>query len=41
MPAVLCALGPPEEVVEKTNEIATELTKAISNWFKDPLELAE
>ena len=41
MPAVLCALGPPGEVVEKPNEIATELTTAISNWFKDPLELAE
>jgi len=41
MPAVVCALGPPGEVVEKTNEIATGLTKAISNWFKDPLEVAE
>ena len=41
MPAVVCALGPPGEVVEKTNEIATGLTKAISNWLKDPLEVAE
>ena len=41
MPAVLCALGPPGEVVEKTNEIATGLTEAISNWFKDPLEFVE
>ena len=41
MPAVLCALGPPGEVVEKTNEIAAGLTKAISNWFKDPLEFVE
>jgi len=41
MPAVLCILGPPGEVVEKTNEIATGLTEAISKWFKDPLECVE
>ena len=41
MPAVLCTLGPPGEVVEKTNEIAAGLTEAISKWFKDPLECVE
>ena len=40
MPAVLCVLGPPGEVVEKTNEIAKALADAISTWFKDPLEFA-
>jgi len=41
MPAVLCFLGPPGEVVENTNEIAKGLAEAIANWFKDPLEFAE
>ena len=41
MTAVLWAIGPYGEVMEKTNEIAAGLTEAISNWFKDPLEFAE
>ena len=41
MPAVFCVLGPAGVVVENTNEIATGLAEAISNWFKEPLEFAK
>ena len=41
MPAILCSVGPPGEIIKNTEEIAISLATAISNWFREPLKLAE
>ena len=41
MPAILCSVGPPGEIIKNTEEIAIALATAISNWFREPLKLAE
>ena len=41
MPAIMCSLGPIEEVIKNTDEIAHAFAKAISNWFQEPSKLVE
>lgn len=38
MPAVLCLLGPPAEVVARTATVAEALERAIEKWVLQPLE---
>jgi N-acetylmuramoyl-L-alanine amidase len=36
MPAVVCQLGPPERVVERTAELAQAVLRAITEWVRNP-----
>jgi len=38
MPAILCELGPPALVVERSHELAESLSRAIARWVTEPLE---
>jgi N-acetylmuramoyl-L-alanine amidase len=38
MPAVVVELGPPSTVVERTAQIATEVSRALAAWTVDPIE---
>ena len=39
MPAVVCELGPPARVVERTAEVARAVTRAIGSWVEAPDEV--
>lgn len=39
MPAVLCELGPPPRVVERTAELARAVTRAVTAWAEAPEEV--
>jgi hypothetical protein len=39
MPAVVCEIGPPARVVERTAEVARAVTRAIGGWVEAPDEV--
>ncbi len=38
MPAVVCQLGPPTLVVERTAELAQATLRALADWVRTPVD---